>query len=167
MTHEERQRTIESYGAAYDQLVHAIAGLPRDMWTFRPAPGVWTIHEILIHIAESEANSFIRARRFIAEPGSMVMAYDQDLWAARLDYHHRDIGEALALFKALRQSTYSLIRTLPEDAWSNIVHHPENGVMTLDDWLRIYEDHIPGHISQMRRVHDAWIKQAAGEEAAA
>ncbi|HVZ41485.1 MAG TPA: DinB family protein [Candidatus Kapabacteria bacterium] len=167
MTQEERRQMIESYGAAYDRLVEAIGALPRRMWTYRPASGEWTIHEILIHIADSEANSFIRARRFIAEPGSTVMAYDQDLWAVRLDYHNRNIEEALALFRELRRSTYSLVRSLPESTWSNTVSHPENGVMSMDDWLRIYEAHVPGHIAQMQRVHDAWLQAAAPEEAGA
>ncbi|MBS1913159.1 MAG: DinB family protein [Bacteroidetes bacterium] len=167
MTQEERGPMIESYGAAYDRLVEAIDALPREMWTYRPAPGEWTIHEILIHIADSEANSFIRARRFIAEPGSTVMAYDQDTWAVRLDYHSRNIEEALALFRELRRSTYSLVRSLPERTWSNTVNHPENGVMSMDDWLRIYEAHVPGHIVQMQRVHQAWLRTEAGKEAAA
>ena len=53
-----------------------------------------------------------------------------------------------------------LIKALPEAVWANMVAHPENGVMTMDDWLDVYERHVPEHIAQMREVYAAW--KAAG-----
>jgi hypothetical protein len=129
------------------------------MWQFRPGAGSWSIHEIVVHIADSEANSYVRCRRFVAEPGKDVMAYDEPVWASRLNYHARDPQEALELFRRLRQSNYHLIRTLPEDAWASTVFHPENGVMTLDDWLVIYERHIPEHVAQMQEVYEEWMRR--------
>ena len=156
MTQSERLKKIESYGAAYDKLLAALPQFPRKMWQFRFAPDEWTIHEIIIHLADSEVNSYARCRRFIAEPGSTVMAYDEMAWARRLNYHDQDPDAALELFKQLRHSSYQLIRSLPEAAWSNTIVHPENGVMTLDDWLDVYERHMPEHIAQRQRVLTAW-----------
>jgi hypothetical protein len=31
--------------------------------------------------------------------------------------------------------------------------------MTFDDWLDIYERHIPEHVDQMRRNYEAWKKR--------
>lgn len=159
MNHQERSQKIESYGAAYQQLVVALREFPPEMWQFRPAPDRWTIHEIVIHIADSEANSYIRCRRFIAEPGKDVMAYDEEGWAKTLHYHKQSTGEALQLFKWLRLQSYNLIKTLPESIWGNTVYHPENGTMTLDDWLEVYQRHIPDHIAQMQTVYQDWLKQ--------
>ncbi len=83
MTPEERTLKIESYGAAYERLVAALARFPRSMWQFRPAPDRWTIHEIIVHITDSEANSYVRCRRLLAEPGGMVLGYDEAGWAQR------------------------------------------------------------------------------------
>ncbi|HZY42085.1 MAG TPA: DinB family protein [Anaerolineae bacterium] len=153
---EERRRKIESYGLAYHQLVEALDQLPREMWQYRSAPDRWTIHEIVIHIADSEANSYIRGRRFIAEPGTQIAAYDEMRWATALRYHDQSTDEAVELFKWLRSSSYNLIKTLPDVVWSHTLDHPEIGIMTMDDWLDIYERHIPEHIAQMRAVHTAW-----------
>jgi hypothetical protein len=158
MNGEDRKQKIESYGKAYQYLTAALERFPREMWQYRPAPDLWTIHEIVVHIADSEANSYVRCRRFIAEPGRDVMAYDEPVWAHQLDYHTRDTGDALELFMSLRKNTYQLIRTLPEKVWANTVFHPENGVMTLDDWLDIYERHVPEHVAQMQAVYDEWVK---------
>lgn len=156
MTQSERLKKIESYGAAYDKLLAALSQFPREMWQFRPVPDEWTIHEIIVHLADSEAHSYARCRRFIAEPGSTVMAYDEMAWARRLNYHDQNPNAALDLFRQLRHNSYQLIQALPEAAWSNTIVHPENGVMTLDDWLDVYERHVPEHIAQMQRVLTAW-----------
>lgn len=156
MTSAERQTKIEAYGRAAEELEAVLRELPPAMWTWRPAPGQWTVHEIVIHIADSEANSYVRARRFIAEPGSGLMAYDEMVWARALDYHAQSAAEAVELFQVLRRSTYHLIKRLPAAAWAHTAEHPENGRMTLDDWLVIYERHVRDHAAQMRAVRAAW-----------
>jgi len=161
MTHAERLRKIESYGQAYAQLIAALPHFPREMWQYRSSPDRWTIHEIIVHIADSEANSYARCRRFIAEPGSTVMAYDEMAWAQRLNYHAQSPAAALELFRQLRSSSYELIKTLPKPIWANTIVHPENGVMTMDEWLDIYDRHIPDHIAQMHHVYVAWQAQQA------
>ena len=84
MTPDERRQQIALYGDAYRLLTAALDGFPRAMWQFRPAPDRWTIHEIIVHIADSEANSYIRCRKFIAEPGSTVRALPNSLAGGRL-----------------------------------------------------------------------------------
>lgn len=161
---QERHQKIESYGRAYELLVEGLRQFPQEMWHFRVASDHWTIHEIVVHIADSEANSYIRCRRFIAEPGQAVMAYDEQGWAVALDYHRQSTDQALELFKWLRHNTYQLIRALPETVWTNTVYHPENGTMTMDDWLDIYERHIPEHLAQMRINYEAWQNSKAVSE---
>ncbi len=159
MTPEERKAKIQSYGTAHQQLLSALQGFPEKMWQFRPAPDRWTIHEIIIHIADSEANSYIRCRRFLAEPGSTVLGYDESKWARDLHYHDQSTEESLELFKWLRRKSYTLIKDLPETVWSNTVYHTETGMMTLDDWLATYERHIPDHIEQMQAIYADWLRQ--------
>jgi hypothetical protein len=159
MTSDERAKKIELYGSAHKQLVTALERFPKEMWQYRPDPERWTIHEIIIHIADSEVNSYVRCRRFLAEPGSMVLGYDENKWAHELHYHDQSADDALELFKWLRFKSYTLIKDLPAPVWSNTVNHTENGVMTMDDWLDTYERHIPEHIRQMQVNYDDWIKQ--------
>ncbi len=151
-----RQAKIESYGRAADRLEAALLEFPRAMWLYRPDENDWTIHEIVIHIADSEANSYIRCRRLIAEPGSEVLGYDEAGWARRLHYHEQDPAVALELFRVLRRASYELIRDLPEAAWSHTVVHSESGRMSFDDWLDTYERHVPEHIAQMRAIFHTW-----------
>ncbi len=156
MKNQERMAKIESYGQAYERLQKALPRYPIEMWQFKPSEDEWSIHEILIHITDSEANSYIRCRRFIAEPGSTLMAYNENQWARELHYHDQSVEEALELFRWLRKQSYQLIKSIPESTWNQETYHPESGVITMDDWLETYERHIPEHIAQMDVILERW-----------
>lgn len=160
---EEREQRIAVYGAAYETLLEALEKYPKEMWKYKPGPERWSIHEIILHIADSEANSYIRCRRFLAEPGETVMAYDEDQWAVSLDYQDQSAEDAVELFRLLRQMTHQLIRSLPASAWANTIYHPENGKMTLDDWLNVYTNHVSEHIRQMQATYEAWASEQKGQ----
>jgi hypothetical protein len=157
MNADARAHNIVSFGNAHALLADALRQFPQEMWRFKPTPDQWSIHEIVIHITDSEANGYIRCRRCIAEPGQAVMAYDENQWAAALRYHDQSMEEALDLFRRLRLRTYQLIQSLPDSVWTQTLEHPENGTMSLEDWLDVYERHIPHHIEQMKGVYAAWL----------
>jgi hypothetical protein len=138
-------------------LCKALERYPQAMWQYRLGPYDFTIHEIFVHVTDSEANSFVRCRHFIAQPGSTVSAYQEALWARSLGYHTQSVHDSVELFRWLRGNTYQLIRDLPDDVWSHTIQHPENGVMTMEDWLDVYARHVPEHVAQMERVYKAWL----------
>lgn len=156
MTTNERERRIDSYEAAHSKLVEALKTLPKETWTFKPAANKWSVHEIIVHIADAELNSSVRLRTFLAQPGHTVMVYDQDKWAEKMDYHEQSTEDALDAFRLMRRLNSKLLRMAPESAWNNTIDHPENGVMKLTDWLRIYDDHTTKHIGQMQRNYEAY-----------
>ena len=157
MTPEQRDRKIESYGAGHSKLVEALDRFPKEMWTFRDEHGCWSIHEHIIHITDSEVNSYIRCRRLVAEPGESLIAYDENRWARELLYHDQEVADALDLFRWLRKKSFDLIGNIPESAWAHTAYHPENGDMTLEDWLDVYGRHVPEHVQSMQENYDAWV----------
>lgn len=158
MEKQELKKQLLLYGDAYSLLREALKEFPLEMWKFKPSAPEWSIHEIIVHLADSEANSYIRCRYLIAEPGKTILAYNQDLWAVKLDYHSQSTDKALELFRLLREASYLLIKDLPGEVWSNTINHPENGLMSMYEWLVVYANHIPGHIGQMQRVYQRWKK---------
>jgi hypothetical protein len=151
-----REQKIALYSQAATLLTAALERFPQEMWQYRPSVDDWTIHEIVIHITDSEANSYVRCRRFIAEPGQSLTAYDENQWARALNYHELSVETAVSLFKWLRQSSYELIQTQPESVWQHQAIHSADGQMGFDDWLDIYTRHVPDHIAQMERIFQAW-----------
>lgn len=157
MTKQERDALIESYGNAYEVLIKALDEFPKEMWQWKPAPAKWSIHEVLVHIADSEANSYIRCRRLAAEPGSGVYGYDENAWANKLNYHAQSVDDTFQLFKWLRKMSYDLIKTIDDATWQTAtIQHSENGTVKFEEWLQVYEEHVPVHIRQMKRNLQQW-----------
>ena len=69
MDAQERNEKIELYGRGYDLLIEALKDIPREMWKLKPEPKEWSVHEVLVHLADSESNAALRARKLIVEPG--------------------------------------------------------------------------------------------------
>jgi hypothetical protein len=153
----DRNEKIALYGQGFELLMETLNAIPREAWQFRPAPGEWSIHEIIIHLADSETNAALRARKLAVEPGGTLMAYDQDKWAVELNYHDQDPDEALQVTKFARLTTYKWLKTLPEKVFSHSVRHPEyEEPYTFEKWVNIYSGHIPGHIEQIKNNFALW-----------
>jgi hypothetical protein len=161
MTPQERNQKIVTYGAGYARLMETLADIPREMWQFKPSPTDWSVHEVIVHLADSETNSYLRFRLLLAEPGKPVMAYDQDVWATALNYHARSVDDSLAILDLVRKTTHAMLVSLPEEVWSNTVIHPEfDQPYSLEQWLDIYAAHIPGHIEQIKENYRIWLTRS-------
>jgi hypothetical protein len=157
MNAQERDQKIELYGRGYDLLIQALQDIPREMWTFKPEPTEWSVHEILVHLADSESNAALRARKLIVEPGGTLMGYDQDKWTRELDYHDQSYEDALEIVRLVRKTTYALLKKQSEDVFDHWVKHPEyDEPYTFEQWINIYSAHIPGHIEQIRNNYKIW-----------
>lgn len=156
MTPDERKQKVDSYATSHDRLMQALQTMPREMWQFKPAPEKWSIHEIIVHIADAELHSACRLRAFLAEPGKTVMGYDQDAYATKMKYHDHSVATALDLFRLIRQTNVSLLRQIDDSVWKNTVNHSDYGSMGLERWLEIYEAHVDKHIGQMQRNVETW-----------
>jgi hypothetical protein len=152
-----RRQQLESFGRAPALLSVALRQFPKKMWLYKPSADRWSIHEIILHLADSEASAYVRCRRFIAEPGSPGLKFDGVRWAGNLGYFHQSTREALEIIRRLRRMTYQLLVSLPEPVWEHTVEHPAQGRLTLAEWIEIQERHIPHHIDQMKQNHEKWL----------
>ncbi len=160
MNKKERDEKIEAYGRGYGLLQAALEAIPREAWDYKPAPNEWSVKEIVVHMGDSESMAALRLRKLIVEPGTTLMAYNESGWADALNYRKQDMEDSLQIIKYARQSTYRLLKTLPDEVFRHAVIHPEyDEPYTFDRWLNIYAQHIPDHIEQMKKSYDAWKKR--------
>lgn len=157
MDKPERNEKIELYGRGYDLLTDALGEIPREAWLFKPQPKEWSVYEVLIHLADSESNAALRARKLIVEPGGTLMGYDQDQWANELNYHDQSYEDALEVVRLARKTTYALLKKQPDEVFEHTVKHPEyEEPYTFEQWINVYSAHIPGHIEQIQNNYKLW-----------
>lgn len=161
MLAEERAALIHRYAAGPDRLEESLALVPEIARQWRPAPGKWSVHEVIVHCADSEANAHMRIRYLLAEPEPLILGYDQDYWAIDLAYHKHPLEPALATIRAVRANTVPLLQRLTEAQWQKTGRHTEHGTYGVENWLQTYAEHLDVHVRQIRRTLEAWRARAS------
>src|SRR6478672_5212345 len=123
----ERTSLIAQYAAGPARLKAALDLVPAEARQWRPAPGEWSAHEVIVHCADSEAISVGRIRYLLAEREVQIVGYDEAAWAIRFDYHQLPLEPALATIAAVRANTVPMIEQLDEAAWASAGEHSESG----------------------------------------
>jgi len=117
--------------------------------TRAPAPGKWSIRDLLCHLADCEITFGFRLRQTIAEPHHVIQPFDQEAWAG--PYSALDAHDALESFGAFRRWNMLLIRAVGPEAEAKPVAHPERGEMT----FRTIIETMAGHdINHLRQIED-------------
>ena len=125
---------------------------------FIPAPGKWSIRQIIAHIADSEMVGAHRMRAVIAEENPLLTSYDEKLWVKNLDYAQRKPKQSLESFRRQRAENYELLKNLPESAYARTGNHTEHGTVTLLRLLEIYAEHVENHARQMQVAREEYKK---------
>ena len=143
---------LERFRRGAELLAVATTGAAGPELDFVPAPGKWSIRQIVCHLADSEVVGADRFRRVIAEETPAIIAYDQDAWARNLDYGRRKISQAIETFRRMRGENHELLASLPEHVFQRTGNHSQRGPVTLLDLLRIYTQHAEKHAEQIRAI---------------
>jgi hypothetical protein len=120
-----------------------------------PAPGKWTINQLMRHVADTEIVVGMRLRQIIAEDRPTLSPFDQNKWAASLGYEKANPFVSLALFQALRIDTTAVLESLSPEAFDRVSVHPERGEKTLLEWVRLFGSHVYSHADQIRKIREA------------
>jgi hypothetical protein len=118
----------------------------------KPQNDSWNARQVVHHVADSEAQSYARLRRLIAEPGTQIQSYDEAGWGENetLGYKVLPVEISLAVFRAVRASSLEILKRLKEEQLENAGIHTESGKYTLETWLKTYINHPIEHEKQIR-----------------
>ena len=151
---EEIAQVIKRFEASISLVENEVKTSPSHIWDKAPAPGKWTIRQIMAHLADCEAIAAMRFRLIAAQPGSTLTAFDQEIWAQQLSYSKQPVESALAAYVSMRRYNAEMLRHLPEDAWSHIAIHEERGPQTLTGMVEHNSKHAEDHAAQIHRIRE-------------
>lgn len=139
-------RTIDAYEAGPAKLRAATAGLTREQLTARPGPGDWSILEVVVHLADSDAISIDRMKRMITEDNPPLLYADETAYVQRLRTHDQDLEDALTLLEVGRRQFARVLRKLPPEAFARTGQHNRSGTKTVGGMVATYVEHIDYHL---------------------
>ena len=138
--------------AAPRRLESLLRGRSRKQLARRPAPGKWSVAEILAHLSESEIVLGWRFRMMLSQNGSPIQAFDQDLWAKGGQYAHCEVRHSLALFRAVREANLRLLESLSAKQWKHYGMHSERGRESIADTADLLAGHDVNHRLQIENI---------------
>lgn len=152
----QRREWIAQIEDAPTRLRAAVAGLT-DAQLDAPYKN-WTIRQIVHHLADSHANSYVRFKLALTEDRPTIKPYDEGRWAALADSRSGAISAALALFEGLHARLVQLLRNMTPEQFARTFYHPESqSVVALNDALGYYAWHGRHHTGQI-----LWLRQSHG-----
>ncbi len=149
---------ISGYGEAYESATAYFDGLASSVSPDQldaHVPGEWSARQVIHHVADSEAQSYARLRRLVAEPsGSLIQGYDEAAWAQceALGYSALPVEHALQVFRAVRAASLDVIRRLTATDLERLGQHSESGAYSVRTWLDTYTAHPIDHAGQLQRA---------------
>jgi len=129
-----------------ERLAALLDGLTPEQVEAAPAPGKWSVREVVSHLADCEIAFGFRLRQTLAGE-SMIQPFDQDAWARAYGAYSAEL--ALATFGALRDWNLALIGGLSETDKLLPVVHPERGEMTLWGIVETMAGHDLHHLQKL------------------
>jgi hypothetical protein len=149
----ELHEAVSAYEAGTRRFLDAARGVPADALDRRHPDG-WSARQVIHHVADSEAQSYARLRRLLAEPDPVIQGYDEAAWAAApaLGYEELPVEHAIAVTAAVRAASLDLVRRLVPVDLERSGRHTESGAYTVRTWLETYVAHPADHADQLERA---------------
>lgn len=145
-------RMLEQFRQGPAILDAALKDVPESVLDVAPAPGKWTIRQIVRHLADTEIVAGMRLRQMLAEERPTLIPFDQDLWAGNLAYAKADLAGSVRTFRALREDTAKTLDSAAPELFERMGVHPERGDKTLHEWVALFAKHVQKHADQILAI---------------
>ena len=125
---------------------------PRQMRA-RPAPGKWSVQEILAHLDDvEEVGMRARVAAMIDEDEPLLASFDQEKRAVELRYDRKDPRQSLESFIRQRRANLRWLRALKPAQLKRKGVHQTVGELTAAEMIHEWAFHDLGHLKQIMEV---------------
>jgi uncharacterized damage-inducible protein DinB len=140
----ERAIVVASLRATPGLLRHLTADATPAQATTPPAPGQWSIAEVVRHLVEGDRDTFVpRLRRIVAETRPSFDARRREAGDAA------DLATLLDVFAKARGQAVELLGGLDDAGWRREGVSPSRGALTIESYARTMAAHDTEHLQQI------------------
>jgi uncharacterized damage-inducible protein DinB len=141
-----------------ERLQAAVLGLDDSQLDTPYREGGWTVRQVVHHVADSHANSYMRFKLALTEDWPTIKPYDEAAWANLADSTRLPVEVSLKLTAALHERWVALLESMSEDDFQKGFNHPERGRQNLATALALYDWHSRHHTAHITslRARQGW-----------
>lgn len=150
----ERSECLRIIKSTPANLKALLKGLPKAVLLWTPAPGKWSILEIVCHIRDMEEHAYLdRFRRVLAENEPTLPDIDGDVYSLQNDYRSQKLSAVLSEWRRLRRESLKVLSTVKGEQWQRVGIHEAAGPLSLDDLLhRLAYGNDRAHLEQIEAI---------------
>jgi len=154
MDEQERKDCLDVLRATPAKLKAAVKGIPKSALLWTPAPGKWSILEIVCHLRDMEKDAYLtRYQRILAEETPTLPDIDGDRCSLENDYRSQKLGEVLRDWSRLRRECLKLLSKVKREQWDRAGIHETAGRLTMATFLsRQTRGNDEAHLGQIEAV---------------
>jgi DinB superfamily len=141
----------EVQASTHAALLEILEDTGSDLGT-KPAPGEWSVLELLGHLVDAEIVLSGRYRWVLSHDRPPLLGYDQDRWVERLRHNDDPPDELLEVFSTLRTANLRMWYRSSADDRQRMAVHAERGPESYELMFRMLAGHDRFHLDQMRRT---------------
>ncbi len=158
MDDAEREHHLDIVRSTPDRLKAALAGVPKKLSMWRPAPGKWSIHEIVCHMRDAERDGYLhRYRKILAEDNPIFPDVDGDKLALERQYGRMHLREVVRDWRAARKEVLAVLKRVKGEQWQRTGTHESLGPMSLETILqRQALGNDKAHLGQIESIKKRW-----------
>lgn len=137
---------IARYVNAGDVIRRKVVGLSEAQAKPPTSPGQWSIQELVIHLADSDAIAIDRMKRILAEDRPEILNFNETAYIELLHPHEQSLDDAVELFVLGRRQFARVLAKLTEVEWRRIGAHNIMGEITVLKILTTITEHAEHHL---------------------
>jgi hypothetical protein len=138
--------------ATPQRLRELTAGLTGPQLQEHPAPGKWSIHEIIAHLADTELMFSARCRFILYEVNKPLIGFDQDAMMAGWRREQEPFEDTMERFRVMRQAQLRMFRAASSADLERTAPHDEYGPESASEYAFKAAGHDLHHLEQIARL---------------
>jgi hypothetical protein len=143
---------LREYKEATDNFIAAAKVIPSQKLHKAPSNDDWSPASIIHHLADSEANFYVRYLKILTEDVPHTDFFDEEVYPVKLKYEKRDVEKSLILLQALRESFYNIMCNFTPEEWERTGKNSDVGEYPIIALIKKTRTHMKDHLNQLNEA---------------
>lgn len=159
-----RATSVHNYLQTAVKIRQSVEGAPEALLKWRPGPGKWSIHEVIVHLIDSNIVNSYRIRKIISEPTTDLVTFAHEDWIRSQRLDDVPVAELLEAYDAITRYNGLLLQRLADEDWNKFGMKPNEPISVGHIVDQFICNHVEKHLGQIERNKAAYVTASASEQ---